>query len=64
MSRKFLNTREQNLSLGGDVGLMGQIARTVAKGLGEDSVMGVIPQALVPREAIPNILQLLSNFYY
>ncbi len=35
---------------GGNVGLMGAIAETVGKGLGEDSVIGVIPKALAPRE--------------
>ncbi len=35
---------------GGNVGLMGQIAQTVYAGLGEESVIGVIPEALQPRE--------------
>ncbi|KXZ54676.1 hypothetical protein GPECTOR_4g742 [Gonium pectorale] len=35
---------------GGTVGLMGEIARTVEAGLGEEGVMGVIPEALTPRE--------------
>ncbi|KAI7839678.1 hypothetical protein COHA_006487 [Chlorella ohadii] len=35
---------------GGNVGLMGAIAETVGKGLGEQSVIGVIPAALEPRE--------------
>ena len=35
---------------GGNVGLMGVIAETVGKGLGEEHVIGVIPQALAPRE--------------
>jgi hypothetical protein len=32
------------------VGLMGAVAETVAAGLGEGSVIGVIPAALAPRE--------------
>ena len=32
------------------MGLMGQIAHTVYAGLGEESVIGVIPEALQPRE--------------
>ncbi len=32
------------------MGLMGAIAETVGKGLGEQSVIGVIPAALEPRE--------------
>ncbi|GFR50464.1 hypothetical protein Agub_g12686 [Astrephomene gubernaculifera] len=35
---------------GGTVGLMGEIARTVQAGLGDDGVLGVIPRALTPRE--------------
>lgn len=35
---------------GGNVGLMGEIANTVYHGLGEESVIGVIPEALQPRE--------------
>ncbi|PRW58826.1 cytokinin riboside 5 -monophosphate phosphoribohydrolase LOG8 [Chlorella sorokiniana] len=35
---------------GGNVGLMGAIAETVGSGLGGDSVIGVIPAALEPRE--------------
>ncbi|GLC34364.1 hypothetical protein PLESTB_000737300 [Pleodorina starrii] len=35
---------------GGTVGLMGEIARTVQSGLGDDGVMGVLPEALAPRE--------------
>jgi uncharacterized protein (TIGR00730 family) len=35
---------------GGNVGLMGAIAETVGKGLGEENVIGVIPKALAPRE--------------
>lgn len=35
---------------GGNVGLMGAVAHTVADGLGEDRVIGVIPTALAPRE--------------
>ena len=35
---------------GGSVGLMGVIAETVARGLGEENVIGVIPRALCPRE--------------
>ncbi|EIE19309.1 hypothetical protein COCSUDRAFT_25815 [Coccomyxa subellipsoidea C-169] len=35
---------------GGNVGLMGEIAHTVYNGLGEESVIGVIPEALQPRE--------------
>ncbi|KAF8057778.1 LOG7 [Scenedesmus sp. PABB004] len=35
---------------GGTVGLMGEIARTVAGGLGPGHVLGVIPAALAPRE--------------
>eukprot|EP00775_Hariotina_reticulata_P007396 gene7398-7605_t len=35
---------------GGTVGLMGEIARTVQDGLGPHQVLGVIPEALTPRE--------------
>eukprot|EP00879_Flechtneria_rotunda_P019345 GHRR01020317.1.p1 GENE.GHRR01020317.1~~GHRR01020317.1.p1 ORF type:complete len:213 (+),score=40.81 GHRR01020317.1:462-1100(+) len=35
---------------GGTVGLMGEVATTVQSGLGADYVLGVIPQALTPRE--------------
>lgn len=35
---------------GGNVGLMGAVAETVAAGLGEENVIGVIPSALAPRE--------------
>lgn len=35
---------------GGNIGLMGAIAETVGKGLGENNVIGVIPKALAPRE--------------
>jgi len=35
---------------GGNVGLMGIIAETVGKGLGEEHVIGVIPKPLAPRE--------------
>ncbi|GIL91683.1 hypothetical protein Vretifemale_19258 [Volvox reticuliferus] len=35
---------------GGTVGLMGEIARTVQGGLGDEGVMGVLPEALAPRE--------------
>lgn len=35
---------------GGNVGLMGEIASTVYAGLGEENVIGVIPEALQPRE--------------
>lgn len=35
---------------GGNVGLMGVIAHTVAAGLGEENVLGVIPESLAPRE--------------
>ncbi|KAK9830081.1 hypothetical protein WJX72_009660 [[Myrmecia] bisecta] len=35
---------------GGSVGLMGAVSQTVYDGLGEGSVIGVIPEALVPRE--------------
>lgn len=35
---------------GGTVGLMGEIARTVAAGSGEHNVIGVIPAKLQPRE--------------
>lgn len=41
-------------SVGGNVGLMGEIAHTVYSGLGEDSVIGVIPEALQPREVRQN----------
>lgn len=34
------------------MGLMGEIAATVYNGLGEESVIGVIPEALQPREVI------------
>ena len=37
-------------SAGGNVGLMGEIASTVYAGLGEENVIGVIPEALQPRE--------------
>lgn len=32
------------------MGLMGEIARTVAAGLGDEGVFGVLPEALAPRE--------------
>lgn len=35
---------------GGNVGLMGAVAETVASGLGNEYVIGVIPEALAPRE--------------
>jgi predicted Rossmann-fold nucleotide-binding protein len=35
---------------GGTVGLMGEVARTVQDSLGPQHVLGVIPQALTPRE--------------
>lgn len=35
---------------GGNVGLMGAVAETVGRGLGEQRVIGVIPDALAPRE--------------
>ncbi|WIA11291.1 hypothetical protein OEZ85_011414 [Tetradesmus obliquus] len=35
---------------GGTVGLMGEIARGVQSGLGPQAVLGVIPEALTPRE--------------
>ena len=35
---------------GGTVGLMGAIAKTVVQGLGDEGVIGVIPEALAPRE--------------
>lgn len=38
---------------GGNVGLMGEIARTVAAGLGPESVIGVIPSHLQSREVSP-----------
>lgn len=34
------------------MGLMGEIASTVYAGLGEENVIGVIPEALQPREVI------------
>ncbi len=40
------------------MGLMGEIASTVYAGLGEENVIGVIPEALQPREVHPlNSLQ-------
>ena len=38
------------LSSGGSVGLMGVVAHTVLDRLGEGSVLGIIPEALMPRE--------------
>ena len=35
---------------------MGEIARTVYSGLGEESVTGVIPEALQPREVLPAVV--------
>ena len=35
------------------MGLMGEIASTVYAGLGEENVIGVIPEALQPREVWP-----------
>lgn len=35
---------------GGSVGLMGVVARTVQEKLGDGSVLGVMPEALIPRE--------------
>ena len=35
------------------MGLMGAVAHTVADGLGEGAVIGVIPEALAPREVGP-----------
>ncbi|EFJ47282.1 hypothetical protein VOLCADRAFT_61608 [Volvox carteri f. nagariensis] len=35
---------------GGTVGLMGEVARTVQGGLGDEGVLGVLPEALAPRE--------------
>lgn len=39
---------------------MGAIAETVGSGLGGNSVIGVIPAALEPREASTRLLQLLA----
>lgn len=47
-------------SEGGNVGLMGEISRTVWEGLGKGSVVGVIPEVLQPREVhcdLPTQLQ-------
>ncbi|KAG2492008.1 hypothetical protein HYH03_009738 [Edaphochlamys debaryana] len=41
---------------GGTVGLMGEIARTVQAGLGDDGVLGVIPEALTPREVSGSLI--------
>ncbi|GIL53386.1 hypothetical protein Vafri_9002 [Volvox africanus] len=41
---------------GGTVGLMGEIARTVQGGLGDEGVMGVLPEALAPREVSGTII--------
>lgn len=52
------------------MGLMGAVAETVAAGLGEESVIGVIPGALAPREvgeAQPYVMPVprrLSAFLY
>lgn len=35
---------------GGNVGLMGAVAEAVGSRLGEEAVIGVIPEALAPRE--------------
>lgn len=35
------------------MGLMGAVAETVAAGLGNEFVIGVIPEALAPREVRP-----------
>ncbi|GAX81833.1 hypothetical protein CEUSTIGMA_g9261.t1 [Chlamydomonas eustigma] len=35
---------------GGTVGLMGVIGRTVFKGLGDEGVIGIIPESLTPKE--------------
>lgn len=35
---------------GGNVGLMGAVAETVAQGLGQSAVIGVIPHSLIPKE--------------
>ena len=48
--------------IGGNVGLMGEIARTVAEGLGQSSVIGVIPSALQPREVQPSDLCCFRHF--
>ena len=44
---------------GGNVGLMGAIAETVGKGIGEENVIGVIPKALAPRE----VSQIKESFF-
>lgn len=41
---------------GGTVGLMGVIAHGVADGLGPQRVLGVIPQALTPREVSSELI--------
>ncbi|KAG2434666.1 hypothetical protein HXX76_007559 [Chlamydomonas incerta] len=41
---------------GGTVGLMGEIARTVQAGLGDEGVLGVIPEALTPREVSGSLI--------
>ena len=51
----LLTTKRHELSssllcAGGNVGLMGEIARAVAAGLGPESVIGVIPSHLQSRE--------------
>lgn len=43
------------------MGLMGEIAATVYNGLGEESVIGVIPEALQPREVVFNLLSCIMN---
>ena len=49
---KSMRVEKQPLSVGGNVGLMGVIASTVYAGLGEENVIGVIPEALQPREVL------------
>lgn len=38
------------------MGLMGELARTVVTGSGSQAVMGVIPEALIPREVSGEML--------
>ena len=44
------------------MGLMGEIASTVYAGLGEENVIGVIPEALQPRE-VPLLRSLMLDAF-
>jgi len=50
MGRELVKNNIALVYGGGTVGLMGEIARTVCDGSGPNSVIGVIPGALAPRE--------------